>query len=488
MLKNPVFRLAVVYAASLIFILLNLYFVVKRDSFIINFLPVALFFVLLAIFSTDRILKLVIFFTPLSLPLDQLISRLSFDMNLPTEPLLFGILLLFLLKLASERGFDSVIVRHPVSIMIGIYLFWIFFTSLTSSMPVVSYKFLMVKIWFIVGFYFLGIKLFENQLNYQKFVWFYMASLLIVIGYSISRHLGYGLLDKQAAHFVMTPFFNDHTSYGAVIAMFIPFMIIFSFNSFDKPLSKWISRTVLGILVLALTLSYSRAAWLSLIVAFGIWILIRFRIRFRTLVISFISVLALILVFQKQLVMYLERNTTESSSNLMEHFSSMSNITSDASNLERINRWSCALRMFGDKPVLGYGPGTYMFKYAPYQLTKDRTIISTNSANGGGAHSEYLGPMAESGLLGMGTFLMIIATLLLTAIKTYERLQDPRRKAWLMGALIGLISYCIHGLMNNFLDTDKASVPFWGFAAMIIAIDLSSRKRIAEQIKIKNPA
>jgi len=185
--------------------------------------------------------------------------------------------------------------------------------------------------------------------------------------------------------------------------------------------------------------------------------------------------------------MYLERNNEESSSNLIEHFSSISNITSDASNLERINRWSCAVRMFRDKPLLGYGPGTYMFKYAPYQLTKERTIISTNSADGGGAHSEYLGPMAESGLPGLLTFIMILGTLFYTAFHAFERVKEVKTKAWLTGALIGLISYCIHGLMNNFLDTDKASVPFWGFSAMIVAIDLWSRRESRSAEIVRNP-
>jgi hypothetical protein len=45
-----------------------------------------------------------------------------------------------------------------------------------------------------------------------------------------------------------------------------------------------------------------------------------------------------------------------------------------------------------------------------------------------------------------------------------------------MGALLGLITYYIHGTMNNFLDTDKLSVPFWGFTAMIVAIDIHTRK------------
>ena len=37
---------------------------------------------------------------------------------------------------------------------------------------------------------------------------------------------------------------------------------------------------------------------------------------------------------------------------------------------------------------------------------------------------------------------------------------------------MGLITYYFHGTMNNFLDTDKASVPFWGFVAILVALDL----------------
>jgi len=70
-----------------------------------------------------------------------------------------------------------------------------------------------------------------------------------------------------------------------------------------------------------------------------------------------------------------------SSSKFENHIKSISNITTDVSNTERLNRWSCAIRMFEEKPVFGWGPGTYMFKYAPFQLFKDRTIISTNRGN-----------------------------------------------------------------------------------------------------------
>lgn len=479
-LKKPAIRLAAFYAVSVMFILLNIWFVVKRDSLILNLLPFALILLLLAIFSVDRVLQLIVFLTPLSLPLSEVASGFSFDMFLPTEPLLFGVLLLFMMRVSADRGFDKKILSHPVSWAIWLYLFWIFVTSLTSTMPVVSIKFLLVRIWFIVGFFLLGIKLFENNRNISKFVWLYVASLLIVIAYTITRHAGYGLLNKRAAHWVMTPFFNDHTSYGAVLAMFIPFLTFFSFSKYVPEKGKWVSRSVLLVLFIAFILSYTRAAWLSLMLAIGVWVLIRLHIRFRTMIISLVSVVAIVFIFQQQIVENLEKNDDESSSNLIEHFSSMSNITSDASNLERLNRWGAALRMFEERPVFGFGPGTYMFKYAPYQLSKDRTIISTNMGDMGNAHSEYFGPLAESGLLGMLTFLFLAIVVLYTAISTYTRLPDGYLKGIVLTAFLGLVTYYAHGFMNNFLDTDKAAVPFWGFTAMIVMIDLHSRSQIPE--------
>lgn len=474
-------KIALFYLLSALFILLNTYFLVMKHSLVINALPLVFVIALLAVFALDKLLYLVVFFTPLSLPLSELIRGLPINMFLPTEPLLFGILLIFTLKCAANKGFDRDILKHPVSLTIYFYIAWMFITSLTSTMPVVSLKFFLSRIWFVVGFYLLAAKLFENQKNIEKYVWLYVASLILVIFYSTRRHLGYGLWDKQAAHFVMDPFYNDHTAYGAAVAMYLPFLFGFSFTKIYGKQIRIFVRISLAIVFMALILSYARAAWLSILAALGVWIIMRLRIKFKHLFATFLVVVSLIFVFQHQIVTYLERNTTESSANLMEHVSSMSNISSDASNLERLNRWSCAIRMFEDKPIFGYGPGTYMFQYAPYQLTADRTIISTNSANGGNAHSEYLGPLAESGLLGTISVLILIITVIYTGIRAYSRTNNKKLKTLVMGALLGLITYYIHGTMNNFLDTDKLSVPFWGFSAMIVAIDIYTKKNPSEK-------
>ncbi len=485
MVRSNTIKIALFYFISISFILLNLFFVVKKDSLIVNSLPFLLTIILLAIFSFDKIIYFIVFFAPLSLPLSELVPGLSFNMFLPTEPLLFGLLILFLLKVIAERGFDRDILSHPVSLAIYINLIWIFLTCLTSTMPVVSVKFLLSRIWFVAGLYLLTAKLFKEGKNIEKYVWLYLIPFVGIIFYATFRHIGYGLWNKQAAHFVVNPFYNDHTSYGAALAIYLPFAALFSFNNFLSHKIKLAAFPVFIVLLIGFVLSYSRAAWLSMIIALAVLAVIKLKIKFRPIFITGMSVLILVIVFQSQILMSLENNNKESSANLTEHISSMSNISSDASNLERINRWSSAIRMFKDKPFFGYGPGTYMFRYAPYQLNKDRTIISTNAADGGNAHSEYLGPLAESGVLGLLTFLLIIITVIYTAVHTYTRLNDPRLKSLLLAALAGLITYYIHGFLNNFLDTDKLSVPFWGFTAMIVAIDIYSRKE--EKSAQKNP-
>ena len=128
--------------------------------------------------------------------------------------------------------------------------------------------------------------------------------------------------------------------------------------------------------------------------------------------------------------------------------------------------------MFVDKPLFGFGPGTFMFQYAPYQKHSELSDISTNFGEVGGSHSEYLGPLAEEGLPGSLLMILIISFTVITASNIYKRERAGPIRGLTKALLLGLVTYYVHGVLNFFLDTDKASVPFWGFTAAIVAIDL----------------
>jgi O-antigen ligase len=137
--------------------------------------------------------------------------------------------------------------------------------------------------------------------------------------------------------------------------------------------------------------------------------------------------------------------------------------------------------MFKEKPVFGWGPGTYMFNYAPFQLEREKTSISTNAATLGNAHSEYIGPLSESGFLGTLTFLAVVIATIVTGLRNWSRIKDWKTRVLSLSLLTGLVTYYLHGLLNNFLDTDKASALFWGYTAALVALDLYHRKAQAEE-------
>jgi O-antigen ligase len=444
---------------------------ISKEVYWFSVLPGVLLISMIYIFALDKIYLIIAFFTPIAIDIKEIgIVKGDIGLSIPTEPLLFALMFFFIVKLIFDRHFDRRIFRHPVSLALYFYLIWMFLTSITSEFPLVSFKFFLARLWFVIPIYFFGVMVFKNYRNIPRFIWMYVISLVIVIGWTISQHALNGFTE-HAAHWVMSPFYNDHTSYGAVLAMFIPVLFGLLYY-YQKTSQKVFTALVLIIYLVAIYLSISRAAWASIVVALGVFILIRFKIRLSWVLTAFAILLFFVFSFQEQILMKLEKNKQDSSSDFIEHVQSMSNIATDASNLERINRWMSAIRMFEARPVFGWGPGTYQFVYAPFQSVEQKTVISTNAGNKGTAHSEYLLALSEQGLIGMLNFIIVMVLVSLTALRNYRNIENRQLRILSLIIFLGLITYIAHAFFNNFLDTDKMSVPFWGFIAAIVAIDI----------------
>ena len=92
----------------------------------------------------------------------------------------------------------------------------------------------------------------------------------------------------------------------------------------------------------------------------------------------------------------------------------------------------------------------------------------------GNAHSEYLGALSETGLIGMLLFLGIVAAIFYSSITLYYKYDENNDvKILIMGIIVSLASYFIHAFLNNYLDTDKAAVPVWAMCAMVVTMSIS---------------
>ena len=466
------------YILPIAFIIIGFSFLINEDLYWLTLFPVGLMLMYFAVFDTAKIFFSIAFFTPLSINIEEFSE--SFGLFIPSEPLLFG-LMVFLSALELHKPFlDRSCLKHPIMIAVYFYLFWMFFTSLTSSSILVSLKYFIARLWIIIPVLFFGTYFLVDIKKRKLFLWMFTIATSIVVIYTLLHHAKYQFEEKPG-HWVMSPFFKDHTIYGAIIALAVPFAFGLYFLERGNTLYRLFLILIILILTTGLVFSYTRAAWLSVFAAAVFCSLVYFRVKLYVIGTVLIASLVILMVSWNSIQIELERNKQEhTTENINERLRSASNITTDASNLERINRWDCAISMFKERPLVGFGPGTYMFEYARFQDPNNLTIISTNFGNLGSAHSEYLGALSEMGLPGALIFLSLVLSIFVVNIQLIYKwpIEDKDNRVLLMTFLFSLTTYFTHAFLNNYLDTDKAAVPIWGITAMLIVMSVQLKNRL----------
>lgn len=487
-LKNLLNRLSLKQWLSIgsciLIVLINAYAIVQEKP-IVPVLTGAAFLIYFLMFRVDLLMYLMAFCTPFSVIMSS--QNIHLGLSLPSEIIMISLTFLFLCRIIYDLRLDPKIVSHPISIAIFVYLGWMLLTCITSELPVVSIKFWLSKIWFTTACYWMLIQFVkDDKKKAVRYFNCYAVALAIVVLITTYKHSLTGF-DDFHGHFIMSPFYNDHTAYGAVLAFFLPITASCLFLPDNSKGMKIFYAALTVILAVGFYLSFSRAAWISLVVAIGVLIVLKLRIKLSWLVAGLLIVGTFLYYSAGDILYKMSRNSQDASGNLTEQLQSISNISTDASNVERLNRWTSAFGMIRERPLTGWGPGTYQFVYAPFQKSQFKTIITTDFGDGGNAHSEYIGPCAETGFPGLLTVLALVFVSLFTGIRTYNHSQDKTNRLLALMMTLALVTYFVHGFLNNFLDTDKLSLPFWGAFAVIMLTNLRMKEEQRSHVVQKEP-
>lgn len=469
-------RVIVAFITGIVFLVVSFLFEDNGVS-LLWLIPPALICILIALVSIEKFLLITVFFVPLSVQLRFLIPDVSADIFLPTELMLLLMLILVIFKALVTHEMDRRIFAHPITIIGFCILGWSFLTSFTGTMILVSLKSVAARLWFFAGFYLLAAGIFKRRKRIEDYFRAYIAGMIPVVIYFVFNMWLSGFFDQKATFKAVRPFFNDHTLIGASLAFCIPVIIFLLFKKGTGGISRVFLFLILGLFSFAFVLSYSRAAWLSLAVASAVALVLALKISWKIIIPSGAIIVIAIVASWSSLVLSFSENRQASSENLSKHLRSISNIRTDDSNMERINRWKSALRMSAEKPLFGWGPATYQFVYAPYQIASEKTAISTNYGEVGNAHSEYLGALADTGIPGMVLYLVLVISILYHAVNLYNKSSDKQSALLALTLITGLMTYIVHGALNNFLDTDKISALFWGMTAAVVSMDIELRKK-----------
>lgn len=425
-------------------------------------------------------LSVKLFFTPIQT-----------EVVLPVEPLI-GVAALVMLvwawRIARQAGWRALLPKDAISWCVCAHAAWMVACVPFSNMPWVSAKAVVVRICYLLVFY-AGVRrlLREDQVAWWWAMRWYALAFVVVIAYVL-----YNMRDgftRNIAGFAPFPFYNDHTIYAAAAVFVLLFLAVDGWQAVRQRWRPWAIASAVPVFM-ALLFSYSRAGWLSLAIALGVG----FALAYGRKVVLVGGMLLLIPLTafpwdddRWHSVIHGSVDSYTPNAGFYESITSMADISKDASNRERLNRWNADVGMFKERPVLGFGPGTFQFVYHGYQQPEDRTYLTVDSlipqqlvtrawsatpevfvranpqihfSSGGTAHSEYLLVLAECGAMAL---VLQVATLL---VALYIGFRSPRAPCTTY-ALLALTAYAVHGIVNNFLDDPKIAALYFSALAIL---------------------
>ncbi len=122
----------------------------------------------------------------------------------------------------------------------------------------------------------------------------------------------------------------------------------------------------------------------------------------------------------------------------------------------RIPMWKDMPAMIRARPVAGYGAGSFVWAYPPFQKHVDEHL------NWDFLHNEYLQMQVEYGAIGSGLLLIGLLGLVVSVLRAILRARDPVGATLLAGALGGLAAALIQALFDfNFHIFPNPHVLVW---------------------------
>jgi O-antigen ligase len=433
-----------------------------------------------ALVDFRKLLYLLFFFIPLTVEV-WLPNGIVTDM--PTEQIsvvLTGLYLLYLLR--NWRTTPPDFVRHPISLLLLLHLGWFFFTAITSDNFIISIKFAIAKIWYVVPFFYLAGIILKEEKDLRKLTWVFLFPLCFTIVVVLARHAAIGFSFAEV-NTVMAPFYRNKVAYACTLAVSLPFVWYARKHYARYSLPWWVLGAAAALLLIGIQFSYTRAVYGMIVLGIAAIYLVKWRMM--KIALSLAAVLAFLyvglLVYHNN---YLDYKPDYNKAITHDKFDDLLSATTrgqDVSTMERVYRWVAGGQMVGEKPWLGFGPGTFTFFYKSYTLFGFRTYVSDNE-EGSGIHCYYLMTLVEQGFIGAFLFLALVFYVLLKAEQIYHQTTDPARRRMVLTAL--LTTVIIDGLLvvNDLVETDKIGSFFFLCMAILVNVDLQNNKTAGEKV------
>lgn len=399
----------------------------------------------------------------------------SFGTDMPTEPIMLGLTgLAILLFISSLSRISLLSQKHTISVLLLLHLIWMLFTAIYSQSSVISAKFFIAKIWYVIPFFYLSFYMIKGKAEIGQIFKILSIFLTVAIAIVLTRHAMDGFT-FAGSHHVVRPIFRNHVSYSAILVVVIPFIWALYQNTTKGAFKKYL-LVALALFVIGTYFSYTRAAQLCIVIAIGSFFIFKYRLGKLAILSSCILIL-LLGAYLGTNNRYLDFAPDFEKTIVHRKFDNLLEATlkmEDISTMERVYRWVAGTQMIGERPIVGFGPGSFYSHYTKYTVRSFETYVSDNPEKSG-MHNYYLMMWVEQGIIGFLIFVALVFAMILCGERAYHRVTDPQARRYVMAATISTVIICALSLMNDIIETDKVGPFFFLNAAIIVIYDLRSR-------------
>jgi O-antigen ligase len=452
----------------------SIFSAILADEILLLGLP---FFYLL-IFQTIVDFKKIFWLALISIPIStELTLGPTLEIHMPVEPIMVGLTLVYLIYIiANPQKVNVKALKHPLIILLIIHLVWIFITMLTSNLFIVSLKFFIAKMWYVIVFTGLGMQCIKDEKEVKTFFWVVFLPLLFAT-FTVFVRLAMVNFEFEDLQSVMKPFFRNHISYSSILALFISFIYL-AISWYKRWSFIWLFL-VLGFVFIFLSIqfSYTRTAYGGLVLALGGIFVVRMKMIKYALIASFCVLLGG-LAFIINDNRYLEFAPNYDKTVTHTDFNSLVEATyklEDISTMERVYRWVAAVRMSQDELMFGYGPGNFYNFYKGYTVYKFQTYVSDNPEKSG-VHSYFLMTLVDQGILGCLIFFALTFAILIYGEKIYHETTNKERANIILAIIYSMIVIDSFLLINDMIETDKVGSFFFIMIGILVNFDLLNQK------------
>lgn len=282
-----------------------------------------------------------------------------------------------------------------------------------------------------------------------------LVSTGLVCAYGVAQLHGYDFVTWAKPDLRLSSTLGNATFLAAHLVLLLPLVI--NLTLVEGPLLRRLTLAALaGLMGFTLLVTYTRAAWLGLLAALALDVVLLARYAGwgrseRRVVWLRGGGLAL------ALALALGLGAWRGPYPLAQRFAS--SFTMDMSNVQRTLTWKGTWRLFAAHPLLGTGAGTLLLHLADYLDPEFYTTGVVDDVEH--AHNEFLELASDTGVIGLGLFLWLLGAFAATARRVIRRGPTRLDRLLAAGALCGAFAFLAQNMAGVSLRQTAGAQFFW---------------------------